>query len=96
MIISIKKKISRSNDSFRKIYIFDNGGHICWKAGLSDTVLKEDNSRTLLAKFGNNWYREFRGECPKKIFYFLLQQPYLKVGGPTKDPTSQVLLKVAN
>lgn len=53
-IDNFNKKTWRSTDSFRKISILNNDGHICWKAGQSDKVLKENYPRTLLAKFGNN------------------------------------------
>ena len=59
------------SSSFREIFdnffgakfsIFSHGGHLGWWAGLVDTNLKGDHTRTILAKFGPNWHSGFRGE----------------------------------
>ena len=39
-----------------------DGGHLGWRAGSSDTILKGDHPRTIPAKFGPNWPSGFRGE----------------------------------
>ena len=40
---------------FEEISIFTNGGHLGWRAWLSDTILKGDHPRTIPAKCGLNW-----------------------------------------
>jgi hypothetical protein len=42
--------------------IFSNSSDLEWKAGLSDTILKCDNPRTIPAKFGLIWFSGFREE----------------------------------
>ena len=39
-----------------------DGGHLGWRAGSSDTILKGDHLRTIPSKFGPNWLSGFRGE----------------------------------
>ena len=34
---------------------FGCGGHLGWRAGSSDTILKEDHLRTIPLKFGIDW-----------------------------------------
>jgi hypothetical protein len=41
--------------SFEEIYIFSNGGHLGWKAWLSDITFKGNPLRMIQAKFGLNW-----------------------------------------
>jgi hypothetical protein len=44
-------------------------GFFCeWRAGLSDTILKEDQPRTIPAKFVLIWLSGFRGEDLNVIF----------------------------
>ena len=50
---------------FEEIFIFSNGGHLGWRAGLSDTILKG----TIPARFGLIWFSGFRGEDLNVIFY---------------------------
>jgi hypothetical protein len=50
---------------FEEISIFSNSGHLEWRAGLSDTVLKG----TIPARFGLIWFSGFRGEDFDVIFY---------------------------
>jgi hypothetical protein len=38
--------------SFSEITIFSNGSHLEWKVRLPYSILKGDNTRTILAKFG--------------------------------------------
>ena len=47
---------------FAEFSIFSHGGHLGWRAGSSDTILKGDHPRTIPAKFGPNWPSGFRGE----------------------------------
>jgi hypothetical protein len=44
---------------FEKISIFSNGGHLGWRAWLSDTILKGGHPRTISEKFGLNWLNGF-------------------------------------
>jgi hypothetical protein len=37
---------------FEEISIFSNGGHLGWRAGLSDTILKGTHPGTIPARFG--------------------------------------------
>jgi hypothetical protein len=41
--------------TFEEIYIFSNGGHLGWKAWLSDISFKGNPLRMIQAKFGLNW-----------------------------------------
>ena len=50
---------------FEEISIFNNSGHLEWRAGLSDTILKGTHP----ARFGLIWLRGFRGEDLNVIFY---------------------------
>jgi hypothetical protein len=47
---------------FEEISIFSNSSHLEWRAGLSDTILKETHPGTIPAKFGLIWFSGFRGE----------------------------------
>jgi hypothetical protein len=47
---------------FEEISIFSNGGHLGWRAWLSDTTFKGNPLRMIQAKFGLNWPSGFRGE----------------------------------
>jgi hypothetical protein len=38
------------------------GGHLGWRSGLPDTILKIDHLRTIHAMFALNWLTGFRGE----------------------------------
>ena len=49
---------------FEEIFIFSNGGHLGWRAGLSDTILKG----TIPARFGLIWFSGFREDL-NVIFY---------------------------
>ena len=44
---------------FEEISIFSNGGHLEWRAWLSDTILKGGLPRTIPAKCVLNWLRGF-------------------------------------
>jgi hypothetical protein len=45
---------------FEDISIFSNGGHLGWRAGLSDTNLKGTHPGTIPARFGLIWFSGFR------------------------------------
>ena len=38
------------------------GGHLGWRSGSPDTILKIDHLRTIHAMFALNWLTGFRGE----------------------------------
>ena len=50
---------------FEEISIFSNSGHLEWRAGLSDTILKG----IIPARFGLIWFSGLRGEDLNVIFY---------------------------
>ena len=54
---------------FEEISIFSNSGHLEWRAGLSDTILKGTHPGTIPARFGLIWFSGFRGEDLNAIFY---------------------------
>jgi hypothetical protein len=54
---------------FEEISIFSNSGHLEWRAGLSDTILKGNHPGTIPARFGLIWFSGFRGEDLNVIFY---------------------------
>ena len=54
---------------FEEISIFSNSGHLEWRAGLSDTILKGTHPGTIPARFGLIWSSGFRGEDLNVIFY---------------------------
>jgi hypothetical protein len=54
---------------FEEIYIFSNGGHLGWREGLLDTILKGTHQGTIPARFGLIWFSGFREEDLNVIFY---------------------------
>ena len=54
---------------FEEISIFSNSGHLEWRAGLSDTILKGTHPGTIPARFGLIWFSGLRGEDLNVIFY---------------------------
>ena len=52
----------------KEISIFSDSSHFEWRAGLSDTMLKGDHTRTIPAKFALIWFSSFRGEDLNVIF----------------------------
>jgi hypothetical protein len=54
---------------FEEISIFSNSGHLEWRAGLSDTILKGTHPGTIPARFALIWFSGFRGEDLNVIFY---------------------------
>jgi hypothetical protein len=64
-----KFELYKHNDELFSIYyrildisIFSNSGHLEWRAGLSDTLLKGTHPGTIPARFGLIWFSGFRGE----------------------------------
>jgi hypothetical protein len=51
---------------FEEMSSFSNGGHLGWRAWLSDITFKGNPRRMIQAKFGLNWSSGFRGEDLKK------------------------------
>jgi hypothetical protein len=54
---------------FEEISIFSNGGHLGWRAWLSDIILKGTDPGTIPGMFGLIWVSGFRGEDLNVIFY---------------------------
>ena len=54
---------------FEEISIFSNSGHLEWRAGQLDTILKGTHPGTIPARFGLIWSSGFRGEDLNVIFY---------------------------
>ena len=54
---------------FEETSIFSNGGHLGWRAWLSDIFLKGTHTGTITARFGLIWFSGFRGEDLNVIFY---------------------------
>jgi hypothetical protein len=42
----------KKNSSFEEISIFSHGGHLGYRTALTDTILKGDHPRIILAKLG--------------------------------------------
>jgi hypothetical protein len=61
---------------FEEISIFSNGGHLGWRAGLSDTILKGTHQGTIPARFGLIWFSGFREEDLNVIFYQNMHNRY--------------------
>ena len=47
---------------FEELSIFSNSGHLEWRAGLSNTILKGTHPGNIPARFGLILFRGFRGE----------------------------------
>jgi hypothetical protein len=47
---------------FEEMSIFSNGGHLGWRAWLSDIPFKGNPIRMIQAKISLNWPSGFRGE----------------------------------
>jgi hypothetical protein len=43
------------------------GGHLGWRSGSLDTILKIDHVRTIHAMFALNWLTDFRGKAVLEI-----------------------------
>jgi hypothetical protein len=59
--------------AFEEISIFSNGGHLGWRAGLSDTILKGTHQGTNPTRFDLIWFSGFREEDLNVIFYQNMQ-----------------------
>jgi hypothetical protein len=55
--------------TIEEISIFSNSGHLEWRAGLSDTILKGNHPGTIPARFGLIWFCGFREDDLNAIFY---------------------------
>jgi hypothetical protein len=53
----------------KKFLFFCNSNHLERRAGLSDTILKRTQPRTIPARFSVIWFSCFRGEDLNVIFY---------------------------
>ena len=93
---------------FEEISIFSNSGHLEWRAGLSDTILKGTHPGTIPARFGLIWFSGFRGEDLNVIFYQNMpnfHNRYISAErkitghnferGPSKDHSTKVWLQLA-
>ena len=60
---------------FEEISIFGNSGHLEWRAGLSDTILKGTHP----ARFGLIWFSGFRGEDLAYITGFFMNFELLSI-----------------
>ena len=58
------------NAFFAEFSIFSHGGHLGWRAGLSDAILKGDYPKTFPPKFGPNLPSSF-GEIYFECFFFM-------------------------
>ena len=56
----LKKKIPIG--SYVKTTVSAEGGHLGWRSGSPDTILKIDHLRTIHAMFALNWLTGFREE----------------------------------
>ena len=54
---------------FEEISIFSNSGHLEWRTGLSDIILKGTHPETIPARFGLIWFSGFKGEDLNVNFY---------------------------
>ena len=77
------------------------GGHLGWRSGSLDTILKIDHVRTIPARFGLIWFSSFRGEDLNVIFYQNmpnLHNRYKSASSTTKTgrhDIAKILFKVA-
>jgi hypothetical protein len=55
--------------TIEEMSIFSNSGHIEWRAGLADTILKRTQPETITARFDLIWFSGFRGEDLNVIFF---------------------------
>jgi hypothetical protein len=69
LIVHCCFSVSQNELKFEEISIFSNSGHLEWRAGLSDTILKGTHPGTIPASFGLIWFSGFRGEDLNVIFY---------------------------
>jgi hypothetical protein len=74
--MAAKLKIEKRGDeicivfwSLEEISNFSNSGHLEWRAGLSDKILKGTHPGTIPTRIGLIWFGGFRGEDLNVIFY---------------------------
>jgi hypothetical protein len=72
--MATKLKIGKRGDEILIVHCFfsvslSNSGHLEWRAGLSDTILKWTHAGTIPTRFGLFWFSGFRGEDLNVIFY---------------------------
>jgi hypothetical protein len=73
---------------FEEISIFSNSGHLEWRAGLSDTILKGTHPGTIPARLGLIWFSGFRGEDLNVIFYQNMNFAEMILGWPPSKVVS--------
>ena len=76
---------------FEEISIFSNSGHLEWRAGLSDKILKGTHPGTIHARFGLIWFSGFREDL-NVIFYQNmpnLHNRYIKKSAERKNFTEK-------
>jgi hypothetical protein len=61
--------MARSSLTYIPGFIFSNSGHLEWRAGLSDTILKGTHPGTIPARLGLIWFSSFRGKDLNVIVY---------------------------
>jgi hypothetical protein len=70
--MAAKLKIEKRGDEILIVHccfsVSQNELHLEWRAGLSDTNLKENHPGTIPARFGLIWFSGFRGEDLNAIF----------------------------
>jgi hypothetical protein len=59
--MATKQKIEKRGDEILIVHCCFSG-HLEWRAGLSDTILKGTHPGTIPARFGLIWFSGFRGE----------------------------------
>jgi hypothetical protein len=59
---------------FEEISIFSNGGHLGYRTGMMDKILKGDHLRIISAKFALDWLNRFRDD------FFLISSPLFLIG----------------
>jgi len=52
--------------------MFADGGHLGWRSGSHDIILKVDHLRTIHAMFALNWLTGFRGKFFKHFSHRVL------------------------
>jgi hypothetical protein len=71
-LIQIDQAVSEVNIFFISLFaefsIFGNSGHLGWRPGSSNTILKGDHLMTIPPKFGPKWPSSIRGEDFYLIF----------------------------
>jgi hypothetical protein len=74
---------------FEEISFLSNGGHLGWRAWLSDIILKGTDPGTIPAKFGLIWFSNKHGR--HRQFLFLIGQFLKMVSSETAWPNEPKL-----